>query len=295
LRCAITKLSDSIRSEQLEVLRTFVAQQPNIENMIGAMFQLRLVLDSNAVISDLLWMAKRKKEGNQSAILEVIKAGTLIAYAPEQLRDEVEEHLPSIAKKRKISFDKIQLEWELYQEHLVFIEIDESQLVAYEDSVDPKDAPFVVLSKMLNVPGIISKDPHIEQLGGKRISLDIGVSLRDYSRSAAIVYTIRIGGIIFSTVPIGVIFGIFQAINGILKGLSKLSNNNKLILLAIVILIFVILKSRKYIFDNISNFKDMFGDIWIELEPLFIQLILEEQENNEEAKINLGKIQSNFL
>ncbi len=288
-------MSNFIRSEQLAVLRNFLDQHNNIENIVGSIFQLRLVIDTNAVISDLLWMSNREKEGNQPAILEAIRAGTLIVYAPEQLKNEIEEHLPNIAIKRNIPFNKIQVEWETYQQHLKFIKIEDSELVTYEDSVDPKDAPFVVLSKMFNIQGIISKDQHIEQLGGRRINFDIGLSLRDYSRSATIVYSLRIGGVLFSNISIGTLLSVVQALSKLTKGIRELSDNAKLTMLLVIIIIFIIPDSRKYIFEKVSQLKGILGDVWLEVEPLIMKLVLAEREKNEKVKINLEKIQRQLL
>lgn len=108
MRYSISKLTKNIRSDVLDNLREVISHFSGIEKHIGSIFQVRLVIDTNAVISDLLWMVKRKKEDNKTAIIEVIQAGTLIACAPEQLKYEIEEHLPKIADKKNIPFENIQ-------------------------------------------------------------------------------------------------------------------------------------------------------------------------------------------
>lgn len=276
-------------------LRQLMDQYVNIKNVAGSIYQLRLVIDTNIVISDLLWLVNRENEEAKPAILEVIQAGTLIAYAPEHLRKEVEEKLPYVSKKRKVSLDELQVEWTSYQEHLKFIEVDDAELEPYKDSVDPDDAPFVVLSKILGLPGVISKDPHIEKLGGKRINIDIRLALRDYSRSAVIVYSIRVGGVLFSAVSVGTILRIVQAISALSKGIAKFSDQSKLILLSVVILVFIIPDSRKYILNQVSNLKVTLGNIWVEIEPLITQLILEEQRKKGETNIHLEEIQRHIL
>ena len=276
------------------LLRQFIDQYVNIKNVVGSIYQLRLVIDTNIVISDLLWLVGRDIEDARPSILEVIQAGTLIAYAPEHLRKEVEENLHNVSKKRKVSLDSLQIEWASYQKHLNFFEVDDADLEFYKDSVDPDDAPFVVLSKILGVPGVISDDSHIEKLGGNRIHVDIRLALRDYSRAAAIVYSIRLGGVLFTAVSMGTIIGLVRAISAVVKGVAKLPDQSKLILLSIITFIFISPNSRKYILNQLSNLKTVLGNAWVEIEPLITQLILEEQKKKEEANLYLEEIQEHI-
>ncbi len=290
----ISKFTENIRSDILGNLRQIIDNYSDLDKYIGSIFQLRLVIDSNAVISDLLWMSKRKKEGNQTAIIEVIQAGTLIAYAPNQLKNEIEQHLPSIAKKKKISLEKMQIEWLAYQNYLEFVEIDEDKLAAYEDSVDPKDAPFVVLSEMLNVAGVISDDPHIEQLGGKRIHLDIRLSLRDYSRSAAIVFSLRIGGVVCSHISIGILLAMGKGIKAIAQVIFNLPEKIRIVLFFALIFVFLIPSVRVKVLSYLQTVKALQGDIWEKVAPVVTDLIVDASEKGKEAEIKLEEIQSHL-
>jgi len=240
-------------------------------------------------------MSKRKKEGNKTAIIEVIQAGTLIAYAPNQLKNEIEQHLPGIAKKKKISLEKMKVEWLAYQNHIEFVEIDEDKLAAYEDSVDPKDAPFVILSEMLNVAGVISDDPHIEKLGGNRIHLDIRLSLRDYSRSAAVAFSLRIGGVVCTRVSIDVLMAMGKAIRAFAQVILNLPDKIKIILFFALVFTFLIPSIRAKVLGYLQTIKGLSGDAWEQISPIVIDLIHEASEKGKEAELKLEEIQSHLV
>ncbi len=291
----VNRLTENIRSDTLYNLRQIIEHYSQLDKYIGSIFQLRLVIDSNAVISDLLWMVKRKKEDNKTAIIEVIQAGTLIAYAPNQLINEIEEHLPKIAKKKKISLEKMKVEWLAYQNYLEFVEIDEDKLAAYEDSADPKDAPFVILSEMLNVVGVMSDDPHIEQLGGKRIHLDIRLSLRDYSRSAAIAFSLRIGGVVCSHISIGILLAMGKGIKTIAQAIFNLPEKIRIILFFALIFVFLMPSVRVKVLSYLQSVKGLQGDIWEKVGPVVTDLIIEASVKGKEAEVKLEEIQSHLV
>lgn len=278
----------------LDNLRQVIQSYSDLEKYIGSIFQLRLVIDTNAVISDLLWMARRKREENKTAIIEVIQAGTLIAYAPVQLKYEIEEHLPKIANKKNIPFEKIQNEWLAYQQYLEFIEIDEEELIKYENSVDPKDAPFVILSEILNVAGVISNDPHIEQLGGKRIALDIRLSLRDYSRTAAVAFSIRLGGVALSYVSVGLLAALGKGVGKLLQAIINLPDKAKMLLIAGLVLVFLMPSTRSRLFAYFQSVKGLFGETWEQISPSIAELIQDASEKGKEAELKLQEIETHL-
>lgn len=278
----------------LDNLRQVIQSYSDLEKYIGSIFQLRLVIDTNAVISDLLWMVRRKQEDNKTAIIEVIQAGTLIAYAPEQLKNEVEEHLPIIAKKKNLSLEKIYKEWVDYQQYLEFIEIDDNQIKQYENSADPKDAPFVILAEMLNVAGVISDDPHIEALGGKRIALDIRLSLRDYSRSAAVAFSLRLGGVALSYMSVSLLGALGKCIGKLLQFIINLPDKVKIMLIIGLVLVFLFPSTRTRLLAYFQSVKGLFGETWAEISPSIAELIQEAFEKGKETELKLQEIETHL-
>ena len=208
---------------------------------------------------------------------------------------EIEEHLPKIAHKKNICPNKLNSEWIEYQKHLEFVEIDDSKLVDYDDSADPKDAPFVILAEMLSIPGIMSNDPHIEKLGGKRIKLDIRVSLRDYSRNSAVSLSLRLGGLAFSFASISLFIALIKMLKKTLQAIYRLPDNYKIILLAAIIIVFLIPSIRAKILKFLYSTKSFFGVTWTTLSPIIEDLILEASKNGQQADLKLKEIHSHLI
>jgi len=276
----------------LDGIREFIDKYAELEKHVGTIFQLRLVIDTNAVISDLLWMAKRNNDANYPAIIEVIRAGTLITYAPEHLKQEIEEHWPKIAEKNNIEKNKTTELWLEYQEYLEFVEVDEVELKGYEDSVDPDDAPFVVLSKMLNVHGVISDDPHIDQLGGRRINMDIRLSLRDYSRTAAVVYSLRLGGVALTIASTGLLIVMVKGALKLMQLIGSLPDKFKLLLFIVLVLLVVTPSIRNKLLEYMTSAKLFLGEHLGELLPAIEELMLEAVEEGKNADMKLEEVKS---
>jgi len=276
----------------LDGIREFIDKYVELEKHVGSIFQLRLVIDTNAVISDLLWMARRNNEANYPAIIEVIRAGTLITYAPEHLKHEIEEHWPKIAEKNNIEKNKTTELWLEYQEYLEFVEVDKVDLKGYEDSVDPDDAPFVVLSKMLNVHGVISDDPHIDQLGGNRINMDIRLSLRDYSRTAAVVYSLRLGGVALTVASTGLLIVMVKGALKLMQLIGGLPDKFKFLLFIVLVLLVVTPSIRNKLLEYMTSAKIFLGEHLGELLPAIEELMLEAVVEGKNADMKLEKVKS---
>jgi len=237
-------------------------------------------------------MAKRNNEKNYPAIVEVIRAGTLITYAPDHLKHEIEEHWPVIAKKNNIDKNKTIELWLEYQEYLEFVEVDEADLKGYEDSVDPKDAPFVVLSKMLNVHGVISDDPHIDQLGGKRINMDIRLSLRDYSRTAAVVYSLRLGGVALTIASTGLLIALVKGSVKLMQLIASLPDKVKISLLIVLAMVILMPPMRNKLLEFMEPIRLFFGEQLGNVGSNVEELMIEALEEGKKVEIKLAEIEA---
>ena len=179
-----------IRSEMLAHLRAI----DGFKEIIGPIAQFTIVVDANIILGDLIWLVKeRKNPESQTELMECIKAGTIIAYAPRTVYDEVNEHISTIAARNNISEDLLRKEWKSYRK-LIKIRTPRKALVdRYKGRQDPDDAPTLALEKMIHADGILSKDTDIVAMGGLVIELDFTKQARDYSRKTAVAATIRLG------------------------------------------------------------------------------------------------------
>lgn len=216
-------LEDQTRSDELLLLREMIGSLSGFNKHTGNAIQLRLVIDTNVILKDLIFLSKNARQTNaKTSLMEAIAAGTVVPHAPFWLCTEVEKYLPEICEKKGISLEVILTHWEAYREQIHFFDIDEEKLVDYSDSEDPKDAPFVILEKEIDALGVLSDDNDIEKIGGTRISLDVVISMRDYSRHAAIEFKIKYMGVLTGFLSLQLILSMFKGIGGLFKLIGNL-------------------------------------------------------------------------
>lgn len=248
-----------VPSDKLKELRKFVNGLPNYEQYFGGAIQYRVVVDTNVVLGDIRWLAlKRKNTAARTSLLEVIQAGTLEVYVPPSLFDEVDEHIHRISEVERIDKSRLFAAWADYQKNLKVLAPDDSLIKDYRDEVDPDDAYFIVLAKAIQAVGVISNDYHIEKMGGKKISVDFVISLRDYSRAAAIELNISCMGLQLGLLSIGAVILMFESIKSLGSGIAKAPDWLKVTLIFGVIFCVVHPGTRKKILDGV---KQVLGNI----------------------------------
>lgn len=164
--------------------------------------QIVLVLDTNAVLGDLRFLAKSLR--NQSArtrLQEVIDSGAVIAFAPLELQEEVLEKIPILAAKDGISEDLLRRAWDEYRPRLRFIEVGPFSADEKAAAVDPDDLPFVTLYQMVEADAVVSRDWHIRAMGARSIKPEALNHVRDYARAKAPEVTLRVGAMAVTVPP----------------------------------------------------------------------------------------------
>lgn len=223
----------AVRSDKLKELRVVVSYWKETSVVIGRAAQFRLVVDSNVVLGDLLWLvAERRNEAAKTDLMEAIEAETIDLYAPPTLFDEVEEKIPLIAAKKGLDVNRMHAEWAIYKLRIKIAEPDEEKVRVLKSGVDPDDAEFVALAQTIDAAGVISKDTHIGQMGGNTISVTCIAHLRNYSRATAIELHIKVGGVSFAKVSYAMIASMFAGAKALIEGVSKAPDWVKLALLA---------------------------------------------------------------
>jgi len=223
----------TVRSEKLKELRIVFNYWKESSVVLGTAAQFRLVVDSNVVIGDLLWLVmERKNPEAKTDLMEVLEAETIDLYAPSKLFEEVDEHLPLIAAEKGIDVNKMHAEWASYKSRIKIAEPDEEKVRVLKNGVDPDDAEFIALAETLGASGVISKDKHIKQMGGAHISVTCVTHLRNYSRSTAIELQIMFGGVAFAKIGYVAIAGMFAGGKALVESVSKAPDWVKLALLA---------------------------------------------------------------
>lgn len=216
------KSAYDVGSERLQELRAFVRSINGLEKTVGSAVQFRFVVDTNVVLGDLRWLAfKRKNDEAKTALIEVIEAGTIDVYVPPSLFDEVDEHITKIANEEGKSETALRDQWREYQSKLKVCEPDREKVETLLHGKDPDDAFFIALAESISAVGVLSNDRDIEQMGGRRISVDRVLSLRDYSRAAAVELHIKCMGVSIGWIGMLALVSAVQGVKAVLEGISK--------------------------------------------------------------------------
>jgi predicted nucleic acid-binding protein len=211
-----------VPSDKLKELRGFVKAWKNAGQHIGQAVDFRIVVDTNVVLADVRWLAyKRKDSSARTALIETIDAGTLDVYVPPSLQDEVEEHILRISIEEGLDHSRLTAVWNEYRKKLKILDPDKNVVQSYSDGVDPDDAVFIALAEVIGAVGVLTNDKHIAMMGGKKISIDCVLSMRDYSRATAVELHIKCAGAALCLASVATIKCLFDGIRAILVGISR--------------------------------------------------------------------------
>lgn len=157
--------------------------------------QIRVVIDANKVLADLVWMVRdRRTPSARNALQEGIDSGTVVAFVPLQLREEVEEHIPEFAKEKGLDVQQLRQAWESYQPCLRFWNVGPLPFKDDGSTRDPTDLPYTTLATQIGAVAIVSSDKDIPAMGWQTIGREVELPLRDYARAASCVLTLQLGG-----------------------------------------------------------------------------------------------------
>ncbi|MHB1609919.1 MAG: PIN domain-containing protein [Acidiferrobacter thiooxydans] len=220
----------SIPSDYLRDFRTLAALREPLRLAIGNILQIRLVIDTNMVISDLLQLAKPRSVLNyRTALQELMASETIVCYAPEHLKGEIENHWLEEAEKKGIAPEAAEALWKSYAGHLRFCPVSLDAADSH-GVLDPADLPFTMLASRIGAH-IYSRDPHILAMGGHVVTMDCVFHLRDYARYKTVEVAIQIGGVVVASGTIGALVLAFQAVKAVLSIFMRLPPGAKLLIL----------------------------------------------------------------
>lgn len=212
----------AVRSDKLKELRAVIQHLKNLNIVLAGAVQFRLVVDTNVILGDILWLvAERRNLTAKTDLMEGIEAHTIDVYAPPTLFDEVEEKIPLIAADKNLDVTLMYAEWAIYKTKLKRAEPDADKVSVLKNGVDPDDADFIALAQTIAAAGVVSKDKHIAMMGGNSISIECVTHLRNYSRDTAIELNIKVNGVLFSVIGIVAIRALFAGFSSLIDGINK--------------------------------------------------------------------------
>jgi len=137
--------------------------EQNISSFIGGSFklELRLVVDSSSVVSNLISFAKK----GESILHKLIKDPFLRLYAPSTLKKEVEKNIVEISQKKKLDKELLMKTWrhDILPKITILDPSDLAMLKGYlvVGRRDVTDVPFVALHFQLGTHGVVTRDKDI--------------------------------------------------------------------------------------------------------------------------------------
>lgn len=267
-----------VPSDNLASLRELIAAM----KMAGVIHQVRVIVDSNWVLRDLRWLLSRRRDPvARTAFQEVLASGTVVAYAPNVLKAEVEEHIPELAQDLGIEENKV---WECWEGYLPPLHFSETHATSPISLRDPSDLPFVYLYGNVGAEAILTADNDIRDSTAKVVNLDVVLSLRDYSRAAAPEMTVKLGGALILIGGIEALRLVAATLRVICRGITNLPRGAQVILLILGTLAVVHPRSRDWIMDGLRSLSARAAQGASLLAPAFLRLASDLAELQERAQ-----------
>lgn len=279
-----------VPSDSLALLREFIAGMPLLAPIFEIFPQLRLIIDSNAIISDLIWLTKKRKDlSARTSLQEVIASGTIVAFAPFKLREEVEEHLPDIATTEDIPIELLRKEWKNYQRYLRFCETSQLLVEPQVLVADPEDQAFVYLYSQVGAAAVVSRDRHISKMGAPTVPLDVIIYLKKYARAKSVELTIILGSSAVTLITIESVSSFIKLVSALFSRLPLWAQLGLIIGTGILS---VHPNSRLAIKRFIKYISHELMIRFTEFKPIMIQLVQSFETasvNAEEALVHINK------
>lgn len=266
----------------IKLLRALLDRHREFLSSIEQFVRLRVVIDVNFVVSDLLQKIKYSGRGN-TALEELAQSSVLEIFAPRWLETELSSAFQQVARRRRISESDLWAAWERYKVLINWDEEYDSIPKDFSHTDDPKDLPYIDLQNALKATGILSKDGDIDRMGGNRLTLDFVLATRSYARAAVISVGIRVSGYFVGAIAIGGFFKLVEALKDLLE---KLPPKFKVALIVVVIIAFLYPNSRAWIIERLKKLGPM-ADFLFQGMLTLSQL---ETEKREETKIHLAEV-----
>lgn len=277
-------------SEALSSLRDLFAAYPWIAEVF-TVFQVRLVVDANIVLSDLRWIVtKRRSPEARTTLQEVIAAGTVVAYAPSFLDVEVRTHLPRLAEDGAVPLERFESAWAEYRASLHFFAVaDVVESDAADGVCDPKDLPYVHLRSQIGAAAVYSRDRHVEAMGAPVVKEAYLNDLRTYSRAAPVSLTIMVGGSAVVVSSAATTRAVLVHVYGLLKKVGDLPRGLQTALAIVAMVALVHPTSRAWLARMLRALPARLQGAFGALAPVLGGVVGHAVEAHEEARTALAR------
>lgn len=272
-----------IPSDALVGIYALIDTWPELAEALGQPKRLVIVVDSNVILTDLIWMEKnRRKPTARTRLVELLASGTVIAFAPKELDEEVMEHLPRRAGEVGIAPEVLVLRWEQIRQHIHRAPgVSGSRPITVPDD---DDVPFYQLTLAVGARGIYTQDSHHREMGTPIIETEALEILLRYSRDTAIECTIRLGASILLVAALSVVLAALEALAVAVRFLADNPEIAAVIALGILLLLSNP-RSRARISTLIQSVMSVARDKWASVVPVLSELARASVESGSRSRL----------
>jgi len=247
------KIISTPRSDSLRPMYELCKKYPSLSELFDMRLQIRLVLDTNVVIDELLFVtSKRRKDSARTALREAMDSGVILTIAPTKMHDEVDRHIPRLARERSLPETKFREAWQDLQTRIEFCEVKTNPLQR-ENVRDQNDIEFVVLYKKSRADAVLTRDRDIPAMGAKSVGPEVLPSVRDYARAKSPEVSLRIGNAVIFGIPIAAVAALAKLLSAAWRTIRNLSPELQFLLLSGAILAALHPRSRKALRAGFSS------------------------------------------
>ena len=273
-------------SDILVSARGLLKAYPELRELFLEPYQLSLVLDANIVLSDLIWLAKHRKNPiARTRLQEVLSNQTIIAHAPLYLEIEVRRHIERIAGEEGIDVLTLEEEWAEYRKLIQFRDDPPIPEALKSESVDPDDLPYSVLATSERLP-VLSRDLHLEQMATTVLPSSIVPCVQEYSRQAAVEFAFTSAHAIITGIGLTSIVGLFKVMVSSISTFRRLPRW-VIVLFAVVLIIAVTNRSsRESILTKLRSTRTRSKNFLLEVLSVLKRILvgrIEAAKNTERA------------
>jgi hypothetical protein len=268
---------------QIGPLRELLKKLSTLKALIAEIVLFRVVVDANYVVQSLIYRVRHPDRG-ATALEEMVKATVIDVFAPRWLDIEMASAIRQAAAKTQLSEAELWARWLEFRPILKWDDSLREPAPESSECRDPKDHPYVILEKRLEADGILSKDPHIAQMGGHPLTLDFILSARSYARAVVTTVSIRVLG---TVLPAVVAMALVDLLRRMGRAFGALPDAVKALLLLGGAVALLHPGSRRWIADRFADACTAMGPAWQGFTQLITMLAATSSEAQYQATVYL--------
>lgn len=275
----------------LPTANQLLALFPNLKSMLGESLQVHVVIDTNRLYDEILFLARKRRQPEaKTSLLELLDAGTIIGYFPQESIHELEEKVKEISNKYHIPLGEVSRISDQFRMKLHFCKIGTGGHLLQElkNLRDPTDAPFLELQHFIAADAVLTTDKDLLSLGLATIPwLEIHLDLRNYARAKQVELSISLGGVVITGLGVVSIIGSLYALG---RAFAKLPPGLQILLGIGIGAALIHPTSRAAIAKNAKSIGARLFDAWESIEPVVNEMRKIAETSRNEAERGLGKI-----